>query len=100
MTNHAEVRKRLSGWNPDKLMMQDRHRGCKRLVLKKSRYSFPVWITISGHVAIPTLISLIPLSVPLELKGALFDMLASFCELEPYPHMQVHFVPVPMPLMC
>ncbi|KAI6142345.1 nucleoporin Nup186/Nup192/Nup205 [Pisolithus tinctorius] len=30
--------------------------------------------------AIPTLVSLIPLGIPLELKGAIFDALASFCE--------------------
>ena len=74
-----------------------------RLLAAVVTYSVTVRITISGHVhfrAIPTLVSLIPLSVPLELKGALFDTLASFCELEPYPHMQVHFVPVLMPLMC
>ncbi|KAF8637106.1 hypothetical protein AX17_003010 [Amanita inopinata Kibby_2008] len=46
-------------------------------------YSVTVRITISGHVhfrAIPTLVSLIPLSIPLELKGALYDTLAAFCE--------------------
>ena len=30
--------------------------------------------------AVPTLVSLIPLSIPLELKGTLFDTLSSFCQ--------------------
>ncbi|KAF7759783.1 hypothetical protein Agabi119p4_11478 [Agaricus bisporus var. burnettii] len=47
------------------------------------KYSVPVRTAISSQAqfrAIPTLVSLIPLSVPLELKGAIFDTLASFCE--------------------
>lgn len=54
-----------------------------RLLASVVTHSITVRITISGHVhfrAIPTLVSLIPLSVPLELKGALFDTLAAFCE--------------------
>ncbi|KAK2465538.1 hypothetical protein APHAL10511_002430 [Amanita phalloides] len=54
-----------------------------RLLATVVAHSVTVRITISGHVhfrAIPTLMSLIPLSVPLELKGALFDTLAAFCE--------------------
>lgn len=54
-----------------------------RLLAAVVTCSVTVRITISGNVhfrAIPTLVSLIPLSVPLELKGALFDTLASFCE--------------------
>ncbi|RDB19677.1 hypothetical protein Hypma_013316 [Hypsizygus marmoreus] len=46
-------------------------------------YSVAVRVTISGHAhfrAIPTLVSLIPLGIPLELKGALFETLAAFCE--------------------
>ncbi|KAG6865339.1 hypothetical protein C0991_003376 [Blastosporella zonata] len=46
-------------------------------------YSVAVRVAISGHVhfrAIPTLVSLIPLGIPLELKGALFETLAAFCE--------------------
>ncbi|KAG5650971.1 hypothetical protein H0H81_010360 [Sphagnurus paluster] len=46
-------------------------------------HSVAVRIAISGHAhfrAIPTLVSLIPLGVPLELKGALFETLAAFCE--------------------
>ncbi|KAF7421056.1 hypothetical protein PC9H_011576 [Pleurotus ostreatus] len=46
-------------------------------------YSVAVRITISGHPhfrAIPTLVSLIPLGIPLELKGAAFGALAAFCE--------------------
>ncbi|KAG6856850.1 hypothetical protein H0H87_012908 [Tephrocybe sp. NHM501043] len=46
-------------------------------------YSVAVRVAISGHVhfrAIPTLVSLIPLGIPLELKGSLFETLAAFCE--------------------
>ncbi|KAJ7584798.1 nucleoporin Nup186/Nup192/Nup205 [Mycena floridula] len=46
-------------------------------------YSVAVRTAISGNAhlrAIPTLVSLIPLPVPLELKGALFDTLSAFCE--------------------
>jgi len=46
-------------------------------------HSVAVRIAISGHAhfrAIPTLVSLIPLGIPLELKGALFETLAAFCE--------------------
>ncbi|KAJ7482279.1 nucleoporin Nup186/Nup192/Nup205 [Mycena galericulata] len=46
-------------------------------------HSVAVRIAISGHAqfrAIPTLVSLIPLGIPLELKGALFDTLAAFCQ--------------------
>lgn len=46
-------------------------------------YSVAVRIAISGNAnfrAIPTLVSLIPLGIPMELKGALFDALAAFCE--------------------
>ncbi|KAF7795183.1 hypothetical protein EIP86_006332 [Pleurotus ostreatoroseus] len=53
-----------------------------RLLAAVSTHSVAVRITISGHArfrAIPTMVSLIPLSIPLELKGALFDVLASFC---------------------
>ncbi|KAI0695309.1 nucleoporin Nup186/Nup192/Nup205 [Cytidiella melzeri] len=45
-------------------------------------YSTAVRTTLSGHTRfrpIPTLLSLIPLNTPLELKGALFDALSSFC---------------------
>ncbi|KAJ7116664.1 hypothetical protein C8R44DRAFT_212183 [Mycena epipterygia] len=40
-------------------------------------------VTLSGHVqfcAIPILVSLIPLVVPLELEDALFNTLAAFCQ--------------------
>ncbi|KAJ3544602.1 hypothetical protein NM688_g5723 [Phlebia brevispora] len=53
-----------------------------RLLSTVITHSVAVRLTISGHArfrAIPTLVSLIPLSIPLELKGALFDTLASFC---------------------
>ncbi|KAF7966977.1 hypothetical protein HWV62_36310 [Athelia sp. TMB] len=46
-------------------------------------HSVAVRIAISGNAnfrAIPTLVSLIPLGIPMELKGALFDALAAFCE--------------------
>ncbi|KAJ7145837.1 nucleoporin Nup186/Nup192/Nup205 [Mycena epipterygia] len=46
-------------------------------------HSVAVRIAVSGHAqfrAIPTLVSLIPLGIPLELKGALFDTLAAFCQ--------------------
>ncbi|KAF8130085.1 hypothetical protein K438DRAFT_1999464 [Mycena galopus ATCC 62051] len=45
--------------------------------------SVTVQIAVSGHVhfrAIPTLVSLIPLGIPLELKGVLFNTLAAFCQ--------------------
>ncbi|PFH47615.1 hypothetical protein AMATHDRAFT_67405 [Amanita thiersii Skay4041] len=54
-----------------------------RLLATVVTHSVTVRITISGHVhfrAVPTLVSLIPLGIPLELKGALFDTLAAFCE--------------------
>ncbi|KAI0744751.1 nucleoporin Nup186/Nup192/Nup205 [Earliella scabrosa] len=44
--------------------------------------SIPARVNICGHArfrAIPTLVSLVPLGLPLELKGAVFDTLASFC---------------------
>ncbi|KDR74068.1 hypothetical protein GALMADRAFT_250802 [Galerina marginata CBS 339.88] len=47
------------------------------------KHSVAVRTTISGHAhfrAIPTLLSLIPLGIPLELKGAIFQTLAAFCE--------------------
>ena len=46
-------------------------------------HSVAVRTTICGHAhfrAIPTLLSLIPLGIPLELKGAIFETLAAFCE--------------------
>ena len=46
-------------------------------------HSVAVRTTICGHGhfrAIPTLLSLIPLGIPLELKGAIFETLAAFCE--------------------
>lgn len=48
-----------------------------------SPISVSVCIAISGNNqfrSIPTLVSLIPLGVPLELKGAIFETLAAFCE--------------------
>ncbi|KAG0707241.1 nucleoporin Nup186/Nup192/Nup205 [Suillus ampliporus] len=45
--------------------------------------SVAVRLAVSGNThfrAIPTLVSLIPLGIPLELKGAIFDVLAAFCE--------------------
>ena len=46
-------------------------------------HSIAVHTMICGHIhfrAIPTLLSLIPLGIPLELKGAIFEALAAFCE--------------------
>ena len=54
-----------------------------RLLSNVVRYSIQVRIAISGNAhfrAIPTLVSLIPLGIPMELKGALFETLAAFCE--------------------
>ncbi|KAF9238369.1 nucleoporin Nup186/Nup192/Nup205 [Melanogaster broomeanus] len=45
--------------------------------------STAVRLAISSNTqfrAIPTLVSLVPLGIPLELKGAIFDALAAFCE--------------------
>ncbi|KAH0834004.1 hypothetical protein J3R83DRAFT_11240 [Lanmaoa asiatica] len=45
--------------------------------------SAAVRLAISSNTqfrAIPTLVSLVPLGIPLELKGAIFDALAAFCE--------------------
>ncbi|THH28187.1 hypothetical protein EUX98_g6010 [Antrodiella citrinella] len=46
-------------------------------------HSTAVRTSIYGHArfrAIQTLVSLIPLSIPLELKGTLFDTLSAFCQ--------------------
>ncbi|KZT66755.1 hypothetical protein DAEQUDRAFT_767725 [Daedalea quercina L-15889] len=54
-----------------------------RLLATVVTHSVAVRITISGHArfrAIPTLISLVPLGIPLELKGSIFETLAAFCE--------------------
>ncbi|KAJ7041203.1 nucleoporin Nup186/Nup192/Nup205 [Mycena alexandri] len=54
-----------------------------RLLSNVVSHSVAVRIAVSGHAhfrAIPTLVSLIPLGIPLELKGALFDTLAAFCQ--------------------
>ncbi|KAJ7830504.1 nucleoporin Nup186/Nup192/Nup205 [Mycena olivaceomarginata] len=54
-----------------------------RLLSNVVSNSVAVRIAVSGHAhfrAIPTLVSLIPLGIPLELKGALFDTLAAFCQ--------------------
>ncbi|KAH9064457.1 nucleoporin Nup186/Nup192/Nup205 [Lactarius vividus] len=54
-----------------------------RLLATVAKYSISARLAISGHAhlrAIPTLVSLIPLGVPLELKGAVFSALAAFCE--------------------
>lgn len=54
-----------------------------RLLATVAENSVVVRTTIAGHGhfrAIPTLLSLVPLSVPLELKGAIFDAIAAFCE--------------------
>ncbi|KAJ4481027.1 nucleoporin Nup186/Nup192/Nup205 [Lentinula aciculospora] len=54
-----------------------------RLLSMVVTHSVAVRVTISGHAhfrAIPTLVSLIPLRVPLELKGMIFETLAAFCQ--------------------
>jgi len=54
-----------------------------RLLATVAKYSVSARLAISGHAhlrAIPTLVSLIPVGVPLELKGAVFSALAAFCE--------------------
>ncbi|KAH8101334.1 nucleoporin Nup186/Nup192/Nup205 [Cristinia sonorae] len=46
-------------------------------------HSVPVRVTICGHArfrAVQNLVSLIPLGIPLELKGTIFDTLAAFCK--------------------
>ncbi|KAI0651312.1 nucleoporin Nup186/Nup192/Nup205 [Trametes meyenii] len=53
-----------------------------RLLSVVATHSVTARITICGHArfrAIPTMVSLIPLGVPLELKGAIFETLSSFC---------------------
>ena len=54
-----------------------------RLLATVAQYSVSARLAIGGHPhlrAIPTLVSLIPLGVPLELKGAVFSALSAFCE--------------------
>lgn len=54
-----------------------------RLLSSVVTHSVAVRVAISGNAnfrAIPTLVSLIPLGIPLELKGALFETLSAFCE--------------------
>ncbi|KAH9982000.1 nucleoporin Nup186/Nup192/Nup205 [Russula compacta] len=54
-----------------------------RLLATVAKHSVSARLAISGHThlrAIPTLVALIPLGVPLELKGAVFSALAAFCE--------------------
>lgn len=54
-----------------------------RLLATVVKHSIVVRTTIASHVhfrAIPTLLNLIPLGIPLELKGALFNTVAAFCE--------------------
>ncbi|KAJ6461668.1 nucleoporin Nup186/Nup192/Nup205 [Mycena sanguinolenta] len=54
-----------------------------RLLSNVVSNSVAVRVAVSGHAhfrAIPPLVSLIPLGIPLELKRALFDTLAAFCQ--------------------
>ncbi|KAF8122127.1 nucleoporin Nup186/Nup192/Nup205 [Boletus edulis] len=54
-----------------------------RLLSTVAMSSVAVRLAISSNTqfrAIPTLVSLVPLGIPLELKGAIFDVLAAFCE--------------------
>jgi hypothetical protein len=51
------------------------------LTFHHPHHSAAVHLAVSGNnqfLAVPTLVSLIPLGVPLELKGALFNALAAF----------------------
>ncbi|KAI0351635.1 hypothetical protein OH77DRAFT_1429461 [Trametes cingulata] len=53
-----------------------------RLLSVVATYSITARITICGHArfrAIPTMVSLVPLGIPLELKGAIFETLSAFC---------------------
>jgi nuclear pore complex protein Nup205 len=54
-----------------------------RLLSTVTTSSVAVRLAISSSTqfrAIPTLVSLVPLGIPLELKGAIFDALAAFCQ--------------------
>jgi nuclear pore complex protein Nup205 len=54
-----------------------------RLLSTVVTHSVAVRVAIAGHThfrAIPMLLSLVPLGIPLELKGAIFETLAAFCE--------------------
>ena len=54
-----------------------------RVLASIACHSIPVRMAIAGHSqfrAIQNLLALVPLGIPLELKGALFNALASFCE--------------------
>ena len=54
-----------------------------RLLSTVATSSIAARLAISSNTqfrAIPTLVSLVPLGIPLELKGAIFDALAAFCE--------------------
>ena len=54
-----------------------------RVLASIAFHSVPVRLAIAGHSqfrAIQNLLALVPLGIPLELKGALFNTIASFCE--------------------
>ncbi|KAF8550605.1 hypothetical protein OG21DRAFT_1487649 [Imleria badia] len=54
-----------------------------RLLSTVATSSVAVHLSISSNTqfrAIPMLVSLVPLGIPLKLKGAIFDALAAFCE--------------------
>ena len=54
-----------------------------RVLASIAFHSVPVRMAIANHTqfrAIQNLLALVPLGVPLELKGALFNAIASFCE--------------------
>ncbi|KAL0579383.1 hypothetical protein V5O48_002608 [Marasmius crinis-equi] len=81
-TNHPQLQQSPTGLTitpKDVLLAQS----FLRLLSTVVTHSVAVRVAISGHAqfrAIPTLVALIPLSVPLELKGMLFETLAAFCE--------------------
>ena len=54
-----------------------------RVLASIAFHSVPVRMAIAGHSqfrAVQNLLALVPLGIPLELKGALFNAIASFCE--------------------
>ncbi|KAI0789160.1 nucleoporin Nup186/Nup192/Nup205 [Abortiporus biennis] len=69
---------RLTISQPDVVLTQSFLRFLSTVVT----FSVSARLSIFGHArfrAIPTLLSLVPLSIPLELKGAIFNALAAFC---------------------
>ena len=77
--NHQPSRQQLALTEKDVLLAQ----AFLRVIASISSHSVPVRMAIAGHSqfrAVQNLLALVPLGIPLELKGALFNALASFCE--------------------